>query len=40
MRKLAGVQVVDATGRSAADVAAEVLALWLERRGVPITEAG
>jgi hypothetical protein len=28
MRKLAGVKVIDTTGRSAADVAAEVVALW------------
>ena len=28
MRKLAGVNVIDTTGRAAADVAAEVLALW------------
>jgi tRNA dimethylallyltransferase len=29
MRKLGGVRVIDATGRSAADVASEVLALWV-----------
>jgi tRNA dimethylallyltransferase len=29
MRKLAGVHMVDTTGRSPVDVAADVLALWL-----------
>jgi tRNA dimethylallyltransferase len=33
MRKLAGVHTIDATGRSPADVAAEVLALWLAGSG-------
>ncbi|HEY2650681.1 MAG TPA: tRNA (adenosine(37)-N6)-dimethylallyltransferase MiaA [Solirubrobacteraceae bacterium] len=32
MRKLAGVQVLDTTGRSAAEVAAEIVSLWLGRR--------
>jgi tRNA dimethylallyltransferase len=30
MRKLAGIEVVDTTGRSPREIAAEVLALWLE----------
>ena len=33
MRKLAAADIIDTTGRSAADVAAEVLALWMGRRG-------
>ena len=33
MRKLAAVNIIDATGRSADDVAAEVLRLWLSGRG-------
>ena len=33
MRKLAGVHIIDTTGRSAADVAAEVLRLWLAAGG-------
>ena len=40
MRKLAGVHVIDTTGRSAADVAAEVLALWVGRRETRLTGAG
>jgi len=40
MRKLARVHVIDTTGRSAADVAAEVLALWVGRRETRLTGAG
>jgi tRNA dimethylallyltransferase len=40
MRKLAGVQVIDTTGRSAADVAAEVFALWVGTPEPRFTEAG
>lgn len=37
MRKLAAVRVIDTTGRTAADVAAQVLALWL---GEPVKGVG
>ena len=33
MRKLAAVHIIDTTGRSAADVAGETLALWLTATG-------
>jgi tRNA dimethylallyltransferase len=40
MRKLARVHVIDATGRSAADVASEVLTLWVGRPERRFTGAG
>ena len=40
MRKLAAVEVIDTTGRSPADVAADVLSRWVARPEAGVTEAG
>jgi tRNA dimethylallyltransferase len=39
MRKLAGIEMLDITGRSSAEVAAQVVALWTRQPGRALTEA-